>query len=273
MSETLGRDPPSDEEQLQLHGEETDEASRDEESEVSDEEDDGQKRKFVVEYEPSRNRGPGDLLGHQAGIMRNKSSQHQTASKKRKVQQSLCQGMGAAMASNTLSIMGMGGLAGHYLHGRNHASPKGCPIGTLKQKSIDKMFGEDGAKRLEAINLEVQPKYTVGDNNPRGKNLSPPMASDKAIRAGFKSQLQGMTFQPNRAINMAVLAVNFVNAMETKLTKCKDGNPPTLDELKSACHLSLFNAWKNREEDRAAEYNPVNNDINYDHDKVHFFED
>lgn len=247
-----------------------------EESSVSDaegsEDGAGAKCPGVVEYEPSYNRGPGGLEPTDAGIMRNKISQHQTVNKKRKIECFVSEKTAKAMALSALSVMGQGGVTGQYLFARNHASKKHAPIGPTTQKALDSIYGNEEAKNLEELAQIIEPKYQVGEGLPRGKNKSPAMPCDKAIVAGFKSQLQEMTFAPQRAKNMAGLGVDFINKMETKLAKCK-GEDPTLDELKAACHLSLYNAWKCRHEPRPADFIPMNNDYDYDHDKESIWED
>ena len=117
-----------------------------EESSVSDaegsEDGAGAKCPGVVEYEPSYNRGPGGLEPTDAGIMRNKISQHQTVNKKRKIKCDVSEKTAKAMTLTALSVMGQGGVTGHYLLARNHASKKHAPIGPTTQNKGTSVYSD-----------------------------------------------------------------------------------------------------------------------------------
>ncbi len=242
-----------------------------EEAQESDEDEDEEEEGPVAapaEYEPSFNRGPGEMDAREAGIARNQVSNLQTSIKKRKVREITTE----KVARKTVKLMrfvGGNGLANAgYIVNRNNFSQKGCPIGPKKEEARRAIYKEE-ANEQEALALEIMPKYKVTNNSKRGKNNSPPMDMLKSLQAGFRAELQDMVIGPNRGINMAALGVKFVNAMQDKLQKCKpDGDVVTEEETLAACHLSLLNAFTcNLDEGSAKNFDPVNNDLLYDHSK------
>ena len=241
----------------------------DEEAEEPQEEEDDGRAAAPMEYEPSFNRGPGALDAREAGIFRNQVSNLQTSIKKRKVRDSTTENV-ARRNINVMQLVGGDGMVtAGYLGGRNYFSNKGCPIGP-KHEETRRAIYKDECDKLEDVALDVMPKFKVGGNNKKGKNQSPSLSTHKAVQAGLKSELQDLDIGPNRAINMAGLGVKFVNSMVAKLEKCKpEGAHVTKEETIAACQLSLFNAFNcNLDEDSSRDFDPVNNDLLYDHAKV-----
>ena len=240
------------------------------ESEEEGEEDDTEPA--PLEYEPSFNRGPGSMDAREAGIVRNQVSNLQTSIKKRKVRDAIIVRV-ARGNYKAMKLLGGNGFAkGGYLINRNVLSKKGCPIGPKTEEARRAIYKEEDDKKAEGLEdfaKMVMPKYKVGKDIKKGKNNSPSMDPLKCLQAGFRGELQDMVIGPKRGANMAALGVKFVNSMVEKLDKCKpEGENATEEEVIAACQLSLLNAFTNNlDEATAKDFDPVNNDIHYDHGK------
>lgn len=238
----------------------------DEESQEEDGEDDNNPLPRL-EYEPSFNRGPGGMDAEEAGIFRNKVSNLQTSIKKRQIKEILAVTVANKQNKMMKLVCGNGFSNAGYLHSRNNVTPKGCPIGPKSDQVRKAIYEKEEVDAKEKFAVEVAPKFKVLPKKQQGKNNSPAVDMNKCILAGFKGELQNMRIKPNRAQNMALRGVQFVRDMKEKLERCKPvGQNVTEEELLAACQLSLYNAFTgNLDEENPDDFNPVNNDIHYDH--------
>lgn len=247
---------------------EANEAS-DEESLEEQEEDDGNNNPLPrLEYEPSYNRGPGGMDAEEAGIVRNQVSNLQTSIKKRQVKEVIAVSVANKQNKMMKLVCGNGLSNAGYVHTRNIYTPKGCPFGPKGDQIRKAIYEKEEVDAKEAFAVEVAPKFKVATSaKDQGKNNSPAVEMDKCILAGFKGELQNMCILPNRAQNMALRGVKFVRDMKEKLQRCKPaGQNVTEEELLAACQLSLYVAFTgNLDENHPDDFNPVNNDIHYDH--------
>lgn len=215
----------------------------------------------MSDYLPSMNRGPGAVDREEAKTLRQEISQHETTSKKRKVQLAGAVDSGNSLALSAQLVGGTGAVVGGYLIGRNRYSKKGRTIGPNTQVSLDSVFGAGKGVVCEAIAKQAMPKYNVGPGFAVGTNNSPGMEPRKAVKIGFKSQLRG-PIDPARGRRLATHAVNMINFFEAELqNETPAGPPPTRDEVMAAMQLALLDGWANRALPQQHR-NPVNNNFN-----------
>lgn len=230
----------------------------DEDSDFEDQEAAQPPRPTQPEYEPSMNRGPGTIEDRgDAKTLRQKTSQHETVAKKRKIGMETGINTGKAYVNVAQVIGGEGAIFAGYLQGRHNHSKKGTPIGPSTEFVLNKIYSKAGAKYLEMSAVDAQPKFAVGQGQPVGRNLSPALKPVEAAKLGFKFALRG-PLDHERGLRLATHGVNMYNMFEAELQNQNPaGPPPTRDEVIAAIQLSLLEAPENRNKP-LAERTPVN---------------
>jgi hypothetical protein len=210
----------------------------------------------MSDYTPSKHRGPGPATPVQAKTLRQQSSQHQTSSKKQKIQADTAVTLGTGLHEVVELIGGEGAIGGSYLNTRHKLGPKGRVIGENSQKAIDKIYGNPGAADCESVASHIYPRYRVGPGHAVGLNNSGRVHSiAQCTQLGFKNEFR-CPIDPQRSQRLADYGVSMLTMFEAELQNeynaqaianpAFDTSAPTRDELLAAMQLTLSLAWNNR---------------------------
>ena len=217
-----------------------------------------------MDYEPSINRGPGDIVGEDAKQLRNSLSNTQTVSKKRKVQLTAAENAGKGMLMVAQAVGGNGLVLSGYLDHRHTLGPRGRPLGENTQEAVNQVFGEEMALECEGFvcDADVLPKYNYGPGFEIGTNKSRrKFSSEQAVILGSKTQFrstQGTNHVcDERATRLANYGVGVIQYIRQELINQNNENwvsnggvgappgPPTKDEIQAAVVQAFVLGWDN----------------------------
>jgi len=200
----------------------------------------------MSESPSSMNRGPGALDNEAAGLLRNKVSQHETTSKKRKITCTFMEGAAKRQCSGAGIIGGKGLEGSFYLATRHLAGKAGRPIPLLKQISLDRVHTPVKAQEFEVMTRQHIPKFNVDPNHPVNTYHSGPFPLPKCLKLGLKQEICA-EIEPARAACLANLGVDTLNTVIAELqANDPHGPPPTEDEFKAVMQLMFVEAMANR---------------------------
>lgn len=225
------------------------------------------------EVSPSRNRGEGYLTPKRTRTLRNKLSNTQTSSKKKKVENEMAEELGKSLTNVACLIGGPGLGKAAYCSKRHIMAPKGALVSIEKRTSISKCVdGDHVMDASEAFFLRNQPEYIPVPKHQQNVNCSAYRFSEEEwVLKGFKGDFRG-NVEFTRGKRMSDYGVNMLNIIEQELRNQYNEDwvaagsvgpapqPPTDGEIKAAVQLSIFHAWNNRNK---THFNrkEVNNDL------------
>ena len=222
---------------------------------------------------PSRNRGEGYLTPKRTRSLRNKLSNTQTSSKKKKVETEMAEELGKGLTDVATLIGGPGLVKGAYCSKRHLMAPKGALVSIEKRTSISKSLkGENKMNAAENFFLRNQPEYLPVPKEQQNVNCSTNrFSTEEWVLKGFKGQFRG-NVEYTRGMRMSDHGVNMLKTFEQELRNqamedwVNAGSvgpapqPPTDNEIKAAVQLSLYHAWNNRNR-TVANRKEVNNNL------------